>query len=223
MKAAFAFASLAVFTVAANAEILWNNGEWDSMCVGISSEDRPDGLYSEVADDFVLDFDATITDVHWWGSYYNYGVPGRDYRIKFYADDGTGTQPADNPVFEYYAANSECNETFVGQDQYGWDNYGCDLDLGESFSVEAGVKYWLVVQSVDVQGTGGQWGWTGSEPQDMLHESVIRSDYFGIPDWTDISTLGVAAMDQHFYLTGVPAPGALALLGLAGLVSRRRR
>jgi hypothetical protein len=65
-------------------------------------------------------------------------------------------------------------------DQY---HYYQDLD-GEYFDQVPGNIYWISIQAVLV--FPPQWGWCET---DMLwmDEGVIRSDYFGIPDWTPLS------------------------------------
>ena len=55
-------------------------------------------------------------------------------------------------------------------------------------------------------------GFTTSEPITWM--TIEATDVGGVPAW--------ATMD-HFYVGAVPAPGVLALLGLAGLVRSRRR
>ena len=57
----------------------------------------------------------------------------------------------------------------------------------------------------------------------MIAQFTIAGDweYGGTGDWT---AGGAGASNTAFYVsTVVPAPGALALLGLAGLAGRRRR
>lgn len=224
MKLVLSALAVCAFGMTANADVLWDNGGWDLMNSAITSEDRADGLISELADDFLLDTAMIIQDVQWWGTYYNSGNPGRDFRIRFYEDNGTGLKPLDTAAYDISVTNAMVNETFVGNDQYGWPSYEYSLDLDTYFTADAGAKYWISIQSVTGD-TAGQWGWSGAQPATLLHESVLRSDYFGVPNWTDVSGLVGYSLDQAFVLSGVavPAPGALALLGLAGLVGRRRR
>ncbi|MFO0962496.1 MAG: hypothetical protein U0625_06265 [Phycisphaerales bacterium] len=95
-----------------------------------------------------------------------------------------------------------------------------------SVTLNAGT-YWLSAQVVRPFGGGGQWFWNTSTTTNGAHSmyhnpgggfglgtSPVSTTAFGNPDW-----------DMAFVMEGteVPAPGALALLGAAGLLRRRRR
>jgi hypothetical protein len=58
-------------------------------------------LAQYIADDFILDTDSTITDVHWYGLY-NDGstVSQAQFRIQFYNDSEGATLPVPEPFFE---------------------------------------------------------------------------------------------------------------------------
>ncbi len=226
-KLALGLLSVAAMTLSAAADpiVYDQSGLLDEWSTDVTSEHRVnDTLLTELAADFVLDGDKYITDVHWWGGYWGGGVAGRDFRIRIYGDNGSGTAPgADPALYDVVYSSLQCNETpWAGGSAAG---YEYNLDLDSSFMAQAGVTYWLSIQSVTGE-TSGQWGWAGSYTDNGTHGASLRSEYFGYPNWTDVAPLlGQSYFDTLFYLTGtdVPAPGALALLGLAGLVRRRRR
>ena len=91
------------------------------------------------------------------------------------------------------------------------------IDLG-GLDLAAG-DYWIGVMPVnDFSAGGGQTGIMGSSVGDGSAAQANPDGGFGMPG-------GGQAVDGNlgYRLNAVPAPGALALLGLAGLVSRRRR
>ncbi len=86
-------------------------------------------------------------------------------------------------------------------------------------------EYWIgltPVQSSGPFGADSQWSSTTSHG---VGQAAWSMD-FGFPSgWFDYGTLsGIAVHEGAIKITGIPAPGAFAVLGLGGLlVSRRRR
>ena len=79
-------------------------------------------------------------------------------------------------------------------------------------------------------GEGGEWGYgettftfTGAEGAGMVIEARLYSYNTNNFLQVDNMTVTVSRDSANVELAGVPAPGALALLGLGGLVARRRR
>lgn len=129
-------------------------------------------------------------------------------------------------VFGMVTAKGDANSMVVT-----WDNvpHFAGNGLGSTFSATLYANNNIDFTYGGVQDTDGQMA--GLSPGGNLGDPGMAVDFSSSPTW-DIPGLG----DQAIYeiwggltdLSGmtisfVPAPGALALLGLAGLVSRRRR
>jgi hypothetical protein len=145
--------------------------------------------------------DQMVNDVHWIGGYWN-GPPDDgdfDWTVRFYTDDGTGTKPG-ALMATYPFANASVNETWLAGSPGAANFYSYSVNLPSTMTFVAGVKYWISIQG---QGdTAPQSGWAYHEDPDIiLHEAVLRSIYFGVPDWTDLSILLGTAVDMCFQLT----------------------
>lgn len=87
--------------------------------------------------------------------------------------------------------------------------------------------YWLSARVVRPFGGGGQWFWSsstsGSGAAALWQNPGGGFSLGGAPiSWSSIASDGNNAAAFTLEGTLVPAPGALALLGLAGIVGRRR-
>jgi MYXO-CTERM domain-containing protein len=104
---------------------------------------------------------------------------------------------------------------------------GADLVFDMSSVTLNGGTYWLSAQVIRPFGGGGQWFWNTSSTTNGAHSmyhnpgggfgvgtAPVSTAVFNNPQW-----------DMAFTLEGteVPGPGALALMGAAGLLRRRRR
>ena len=178
--------------------IIWDNGG-DTGYAFSSQLDEAYPFDSQVADDFMFDVDMNVTDVHWWGAFWN-GPPDEvepcDFYIYIYADDGSGTQPTgagmEHPQGTALATYFFPQITGLPLSPNG--NYEYDVTLSPSFQATAGVKYWLVVQPVFPYPP--QWGWVNTD-QVHLNLSVQGFPLLGYPFWTLYT-----GVDMAFYLTG---------------------
>mgnify|MGYP000157575213 CR=1 FL=1 len=214
-------ATLSVAAFAVADPIIFDNGAPGATSTGYSSQlDAVYPFQSQVADDFVLQAGANvITDVHWWGVWWNPGPPGNAtaFRIIIYGDAGgkpTGGNPDPTPtalkVWTIPAAAA--GETPSGS----FFSYAADVSA-DPFIATPGVQYWIAIQSVNT--FPPQWGWvTNSAGAGNAHQGF---PLLGTPYWTRLAP-GTGGVGMAFYLTGIPEPASLLLIGLGALVLRRR-
>ena len=204
---------LSVASAATAQDLLWDNYPFGAD--GGLTSSQLDLIYpfdSQVADDFVGGF--TVNHVEWDGGFWN-GSPVDipDWNIIFYADAGGApvggpTDPTGDALYHYVISGSAVDIVDNGDMRYTYN-----VDIPDTAFADG--TFWVAIQPVF--GFPPQWGIAGaldSQQGSMMHTGfpLLGTDY-----WTP------GEGDMAFRLYGVPAPGALALLGLAGLVGRRRR
>jgi hypothetical protein len=177
--------------------VVWDNGDDYGGYAYSSQLDNVYPFVSQIADDFILTGNMNITDVHWWGQFWNgTAFDPCDFYIYFYADDGTGNAPTGggmpDPSSTALATYFFPAVTGLPLDAYG--NYEYNVTLSPPFSANANVKYWIAVQSVFA--FPPQWGWVNTTTGIQLASSVQGFPLLGTPFWT---AMGV---DMAFYLTG---------------------
>ena len=141
-----------------------------------------------------------ITDVHWWGVFWNPGGGPNpaDFNIIFYADAGgmpTGAgMPDPTPTALKVYTMTGVMGTPIGTDQYEYD-----VVLPEPFTALANEHYWIAIQWIG--NFPPQWGWytNGNNPE-LLFPSVQGFPFLGVNYWTDHGY-----GDMAFYLTGESA------------------
>ncbi len=204
---------------AANAATLYDNGPWTGEGL-VSSEDIPAyALVSEFADDFNLAGAYLVEDFHWNAGFYN-GSPIQTAQTITIYYDNAGT-PGAIAMQETFAAGT-MNEVFQGVDLFGWSHFSYSVVFSAPQILPAG-NYWVstIVGPHNFPPQGGPSVSTAING----NQGLFRSAFFGFPNWTPGSNVfGVAYDWANFSVTGtIPAPASIALLGLGGLVSRRRR
>jgi MYXO-CTERM domain-containing protein len=219
MRSTFLFGAVAVAATAfsASADLVgnptpWEGGELEVRYVGSSSSFAPgDTLFDAQAGPY-----ASLpvgTGLRGWTAYETTAASGGDsfFLGQFIFVGGVDTEGAS-----------------VGFDFYEWDSAtGAPGAFVDSFSValpSAGAFIWTItldpgfaiptagyveMNVADDAGGLGRWFLTSTAP---ATGSILAS--FGTPDYSS----------QAFRMVeGVPAPGAIALLGVAGLAGSRRR
>jgi len=185
-------------------DIIWDNGGFDTASVGLSSQlDLAYPFNSQVADDFQLETDMLITDVHWWGVFWNPGGGPNpaQFNIIFYADAGGMPTGAGMPDPTPTALKVYNFPAVTGVPGPGPDQYEYDVVLPEPFTAMANEHYWIAIQWVG--NFPPQWGWytNGNNPE-LLSTSVQGFPLLGLPYWSQHSY-----GDTAFYLTGqIPQP-----------------
>jgi hypothetical protein len=158
----------------------------------VSSEWCDDiGLITDLADDFFCEDGDPVVALEWWSTHYNCTAgfdpptPIDFFIVKFYADSG-GCTPGMLLYDEGVYAWTE--EYTTGGDMYSQFYYYAELPL--PFLQEAGNLYWIQIQAYHTRTNYCQWGWAQCLAD--YHwgcESVLKSDYFGVLDWTPLSQL----------------------------------
>ena len=208
-------------------DIIWDNipsGQVDLAYLASSQWAPSYPFRSGVADDFLCGDDPTmpycyVTDVHWWGGYWNYTTAydlADGFLVNIYEDDGgkpTGSGMEDpTPTAICSWTLTDYTETFLETDRY---EYSAVLDPPCVLDCEG--YYWLEIVAIDE--FPPQWGWASSLDQQM---ATAKQGFplLSIPFWEQD-----LALDMAFQLTGycVPEPTALSLLALGGLALLRRR
>ena len=181
-------------------DVIWDN--YPGGYVGNLYSSQLDIVYpfhSQAADDFILEWEYAVMDVHWVGGYWNQTpvIPNTTaFHIMFYADDGTGNAPvgagaADPTPMALAHYNMPIASVLVVP--LGGDMYEYSVDLPDAFVAAPGVKYWIAIQSENV--FVPQWGITDSTTA-QLAPGVQGFPLLGTNYW-----LGVVP-DLAFKLTG---------------------
>jgi hypothetical protein len=113
----------------------------------------PDGSdYDQyVWDSFILPAGGTITEIHWYGVYdpsrFGRGKPVVDFRVSIYPSTAANTEPAvaGQPLMDYQTGGN-AGETATGTAS-GGILYAYAFSLPASFTVSAGVKYWVQIEA----------------------------------------------------------------------------
>ncbi len=222
MKALIGLLSVAALTLTATADpIIFDNGGPDGVN-GYSVGEHSFG-WREVADDFVLGDEHDywyVTDAHFSVVWNSSGGLGNitQVNVNFYEDTGAG--PAMTPMGISPGVVNLAAEAYTGATYFGRQEVVYDV-IFDPVMLASGVTYWI---SLTPMACPENLFWLNSNQAPDIFGNESYVDMEGLHNrWTPSSAAFGTGADMSFYLTGVPAPGALALLGLAGLIGRRRR
>lgn len=136
------------------------------------------GIESEVANDFVINYNALVTKAIGYGGYYNWAPsdpPITSLNWRFYDDAGC----VPGALLSTFMGLG--TETFIGFDNYGFPTYRYELSVSQA--VNGGEIYWLGLQAAD-HPFPPQWGRQGTGGIVMNCETVFKSAFFAYPNWT---------------------------------------
>ncbi len=176
------------------------------------------GAYSIVAmDDFSISADMNLTSAEMvlggWNGYPGDPTNVTGYTVNIYSSVAAAAGDLVGDVYSMYFANDGWDASWSG------GGHLVSFDLGGA-TLAAG-DYWLGITPLNHFAMGyGQTGVYTSDIGDGSGHQANPGGGFGMPDNWSAGGLNYAYSLEG---TGVPAPGALALLGLAGIASRRRR
>lgn len=179
---------------AARGEIVWDNGMNYDGLLAAQEPSSPANLDAYPADDFHFEEDTEVCDVHWIGGYYNGDPQEWDWCILFYYDRGDGNAPGN-----VYAGKFCYSWADIAKQELEPGYYQMWVDLPENIMFPACEKFWISIWAVGDHFPQSAWGY--HQDPIIMHEAVLKSDWFGVPDWTDTSLLLGYAVDMCFQLT----------------------
>ncbi len=205
-----AVGAIGVMSSAAAADTLWDNGPPDGSSGYSNATENTFGIRRALLDDFTLDGDSILQDFH-WEHIWNFFPPGSGTGMELLFRSDAGGAPGEVVATANITSYSEVGTGVTYFDRPGAESWVTfdDIALGAG-------TYWFEATIVGPE--HNHW---------LIHTTVLGSEC-----WVNYDDLGGlqsgtnqfgTAADLYFVLTGIPAPGALALLGLAGLAGRRRR
>lgn len=200
----------------------------------VESNFDPDGFPNQVVmDDWLCETGLPVTDVHWWGSYFDPASPieVEAFHISIHADIPAEDLPSHpGPILAAWEIPfAECNKEFYGVDYYGNDVYQYFCYLPEWFFQEEGTIYWLDIIALVSGAEDPVWGWHTAVLPHNIDDAVVIGDYDmasgNYTQWYPLEWESGESLDMAFELTTIPEPLALIMIGsaLAGLAAIARR
>jgi len=184
--------------------VVWDN--WMGFDYGHHAHyNESAGIDCYMADDFQFDEETEVFDVHWIGCYWHSGYEqaAYDWKILFYEDRGDGAAPGDIFAGPYTYTQEQCTPDLLLDT--GWSiYYEMSVNLPEYVVFPENDKFWI---SIWADGDAEPWSAWGLHEAPILkhHQAVLKSEYWGHPDWTDYDVFnpGYPPADMCFQLTTV--------------------
>jgi hypothetical protein len=199
------------------AHLIYSNGGPDSNLPELISDISVNLL---AADDFALEEGSNIiTDVHWWGVYFDNAVFDDDFTIQILSDISGAPGSEVQSVTDIDVERTATGE----QNQLGFDIYQYFICLETPIELTADTRYWLSIYNDG--SNSGIWEWSSS----LIDGNAYFSEDGGLT-WQALagSEEGVQGLEAAFELTDdciVPEPSTMLLLGigLAAIGARKIR
>jgi hypothetical protein len=173
-----------------------------------------------LADDFTTTSDNVITQVTADFLTFFGGTPAGGLQVDVWTDTGAGPGSLVASQTSAVSAASSWNDFFG----YAGRRYSANVNI----ALAANTDYYIMIQPVDLT-SGGDWYYQIRDNQSFIGGDSYGKDGgrgnqgYGTFTWTSMNSFGYGTGDTGMEIRAVPAPGALALLGLGGLAATRRR
>lgn len=189
------------------ADVIFDTGIPDGGFLGFYGFD----IYVEqsVAIAFTPDQDYRLDQVGMWIMSNDFNSAGAPYTISLRTDAGIGMTTPGNTVLESWDVETAA---------IGWSPILDTVDSVLNPLLSAGTTYWIVAESDSPAFVDAVWVVSGQD--EPVWNSIQNS---ANPNGEWISGFTQAAPGMIINGTAVPAPSAMAFLGLGGLVGTRRR
>ncbi|HZW10985.1 MAG TPA: hypothetical protein VFF69_13870 [Phycisphaerales bacterium] len=175
------------------------------------------------ADDLVLDQDATVTRVAWWGQ--SEGVQFPDltnfdsFTVEFFSgiEDGTGAWIPGSLLATETFLLADTSPTPTGRSTpNGALEHRHEALLSIPFSIDAGQRYFIAVSAGLVANGSASDAW-------MWQDAEFHDGWSGVWSWSAREWTSFYDTDSALELYGVPAPGAPLILAAAAIAGSCRR
>jgi hypothetical protein len=206
------------------ADVLYEQLPCD-FCLGVEADTSSNYDSSRYADGFFLSAAANIESIEFWGGYLDSGgflgsPPEPDsFTINIWEDvNSTPNAPFLPSTLVHTTTLNNLVRTYVGG-FFDIHHYSADFDSVFSALSGADSNYWIEISNATpVGGVTEGWVWGFSEDGDTGFAGLGPGQFDA---WSRRSS---THDNLAFRLNGtVPAPATLALLGLAGMTTSRRR
>jgi hypothetical protein len=175
----------------------------------------------QLADDFATTSDNVITQVT--GDYVTFfgGTPANGLQVDVWTHTANGPGSLVASQTAAVSAAGSYFDTIFGL-------AGRRLTANVNIPLAANTNYYIMIQPVDLSASG-DWYYQIRDLNSAIGGDSYGRDGgrggtgYGTFNWTSMTNLGFGRGDTGMEVRAVPAPGALALLGLGGLAATRRR
>ncbi len=207
-----AVGAIGVMASAAAADTLWDNGPPDGSTGYSNATVNVLGFRRTLLDDFTVDQDFFLQGFHWqhiWNTFPAGSGSGMELLFRSDAGGAPGEVVATANITSYSEVGS-----------------------GVTYFSRPGAESWVSFDEIQLPGGTYWFEATIVGPENNFWIILAPDPRLGSDCWVNYDDFGGLQpcrqifdepADLNFILTSVPAPGGLALLGLAGLAGRRRR
>jgi len=170
------------------------------------------------AQKFTTEEDYTMSSVRWWGSSNGFNGQGisniQAFQLIVWDSDFNQQCWSSKINISNVTATATGDENFYGHPVY-------EFYVPVSFNLEAG-SYFMNIGALLNDGQGDQFVWSqGQDINNFWQTSPFGQGGWG--SWHPLPPSLIGTTPGGAFVMSAPSPGAIALLALAGLVSRRRR
>ena len=167
---------------------------------------------------FSLDDSYTISSLRWWGSSNGFNGQGitnfNGFQIIVWNSDFTDQVFSTKINMSSVSTVATGEENFFGQPEY-------EFFIPLSFNIAEG-DYFMNIGVLLNDADGDQFVWSqGEDEEDFWQTSPFGQGGWG--SWHPLPPSLIGNTPGGAFVLTAPAPGAIALLGIAGMLTRRRR